>query len=246
MRLLGKARPTDTILAVGSHDLALELLGVFLKRRREDIILSCANVGSMGGIMAIRNNEAHLAGIHLLDDKTGQYNISYVEKFLPNAKLVHFAMRQQGIMVMPGNDKKIAGLNDLARDDVSFINRQRGSGTRMLLDYELARIGIGANQIAGYEKEVGTHMMVAASVAAGIADAGLGVKAAALALGLEFIPIAQEQYDILLNFTPDDERMDLIIDILRSDEFRREVEALGGYDLSGSGKLAFPQRDLTL
>ncbi|VBB09614.1 molybdenum cofactor biosynthesis proteins signature 2 [Lucifera butyrica] len=237
--LLRKGKPANTLLAVGSHDLALELLGVFLRRRMENVSLSCANVGSMGGIMAIRNNEAHLAGVHLLEADTGLYNTPYVEKFLPdgNWRLIHLAMRLQGLMVMPGNPKVITGLSDLTRDDVSFINRQRGSGTRMLLDYQLRKLGIRPEQIAGYEKEVGTHMAVAASVLAGAADAGLGVQAAAQALGLDFIPVSPEQYDLILNFTGEDERLYQIMDVLLSEEFRSEVESLGGYDLSNAGKL---------
>lgn len=239
VKLLRNFQSTNTILAVGSHDLALELLGVFLRRRLENVSLSCANVGSMGGIMAIRNNEAHMAGVHLLDDKTGLYNTAYVEKYLPKTtcQLVHLAMRQQGLMVMPGNEKGITGLGDLVRTDISFINRQRGSGTRMLLDYELGKCNIDAKQIAGYEKEVGTHMAVAASIAAGTADTGLGVQAAAVALGLNFIPVAEEQYDLLLNFTADDERLHAILDILQTAEFRSEVESLGGYDLRNAGKV---------
>lgn len=239
VRLLRRSRPDHNLLAVGSHDLALELLGIHLRRRRGNLSLSCANVGSMGGIMAIRNNEAHIAGIHLLDPATGRYNVADVEKYLPNVawRLIHLAMRQQGLLVAPGNPRRIEGLACLTRPELTFINRQRGSGTRMLLDYELARLGIDTQKINGYEKEVGTHMTVAASIAAGTVDAGMGVQAAAQALGLDFLPLAAEQYDLLMNFAPHDDRMALIIQVLQSAEFRQEVEALGGYDLSNAGKL---------
>lgn len=239
VRLLRESRPDHNILAVGSHDLSLELLGIHLRRINGNISLSCANVGSMGGIMAIRNNEAHIAGIHLLDETSGRYNVPHVEKFLPKVawRLVHLAMRQQGIMVAAGNPKGIKGLACLARPDITFINRQRGSGTRMLLDYEMNKLGISGASIDGYEKEVGTHMTVAASVASGTIDAGLGVQAAAKALGLEFLPVASEQYDLLMNFAPHDERMAMIVQVLQSPGFRSDVEALGGYDLSNAGKL---------
>jgi len=239
VRLLRDCRPDRNILAVGSHDLALELLGIHLRRSNSQVSLSCANVGSMGGIMAIRNNEAHIAGIHLLSETTGNYNVEQVQKYLPNIawRLVHLAMRQQGLMVAKGNPKNILGISCLARPGITFINRQRGSGTRMLLDYELNKSGISGQRIDGYEKEVGTHMTVAASIASGTVDAGLGVLAAAKALDLEFLPLASEQYDLLMNFAPHDERMAMIIQILQSAAFRADVELLGGYDLSNAGKL---------
>ena len=236
--LLTEEPVTNALLAVGSHDLALDILSVAL-RRRAGLNLSCANVGSMGGIMAIRNNEAHIAGVHILDPDTGKYNISAVNKYLPGGhwSLVHLAMREQGLMVASGNPKNIVNLSDLLQPGVEFVNRQRGSGTRLLLDYQLKKLGVCTDKISGYDKEAGTHMAVASMISDGVVDAGMGIQAAAKAFGLEFFPIAQEQYDLLLNFLPDDPRLHLIIDILKSADFRREVEQLGGYDLSSAGKI---------
>ncbi len=239
VKLFGRQQASKNILSVGSHDLALEILGVFL-RRQANLSLSCANVGSMGGIMAVRNNETHIAGIHMLDEKTGEYNVSYVNRYLknnPSCCLVHLAMRDQGLMVMPGNPKDIQGLSDLLRSDIEYVNRQRGAGTRMLLDYQLQKMNIDDRKIVGYDKEVGTHMAVAATIAGGAADTGMGIYAAAKALGLDFIAVAQEQYDLILNFSPEDERLALIIRILQSPEFRQQVEVLGGYDLKHAGNL---------
>ncbi|MBU2702424.1 putative molybdopterin biosynthesis protein [Sporomusaceae bacterium BoRhaA] len=233
----------NTLLSIGSHDLALEILGVFLNRQ-SSVKISCANVGSMGGVMAIRNNEAHIAGVHLLDERTGQYNLPYLSKYLSGKKdwkLVHLAQREQGLIVAQGNPKNIIGLADLIREDVRFVNRQRGSGTRMLLDYQLPKLGLKGEQIIGYGQEVATHMAVAASIDGGVADVGMGIRAAARALELGFIPIAQEQYDIILNFAEGDERAEEIIDILKSAAFRRDVEALGGYDLAEAGKVLVSQ-----
>ncbi|MDF2571894.1 MAG: molybdenum cofactor synthesis domain containing protein [Sporomusa sp.] len=228
----------NTLLAVGSHDLALDILGVFLKRQ-SNMLLTAANVGSMGGIMAIKNGETHIAGIHMLDDKTGEYNITFVNKYLANVnwQLVRLARREQGLMVLPGNPKNIKGLDDLIREDITYVNRQRGSGTRMLLDYLLPKQGVDCSVIDGYEKEVSTHMAVAATITAGAADTGMGIRAAAIALGLEFIPISHECYDIILNFPPGDKVADMIVNILKFPEFRKEVERLGGYDLSEAGTI---------
>lgn len=229
--------PADNILAIGSHDLSLDLMGVFLRRRLGHVNLYCANVGSMGGLQAIRNNEAHIAGIHLLDEKTGAYNLPFVEKYLTGDcwQLVRLARRQQGLIVPAGNPKGITGLSDVAGSGAVFVNRQRGSGTRVLLDWQLRQLGIGSKEIEGYDKEVGTHMAVAATVAAGAAEAGLGIYAAARALGLDFIPIAEEQYDLLLNLSCHEQVLPALMEVLRSPQFRREVEALGGYDLREAG-----------
>ncbi|HWR43847.1 molybdopterin biosynthesis protein [Sporomusa sp.] len=235
VRMFNKQQ-SDTLLAVGSHDLALDILGVFLKRQT-NMLLSAANVGSMGGIMAVKNNEAHIAGIHMLDDKTGEYNISFVNKYLAKGswQLVRLARREQGLMVQPGNPRNIQGLDDLVREDITYVNRQRGSGTRMLLDYLLPKQGVTSSNIDGYEKEVSTHMAVAATITAGAADTGMGIRAAAMALGLEFIPVSHECYDIILNFPQGDSTAETIVNILKSPEFRQEVERLGGYDLAEAG-----------
>ena len=237
VKLFGQMAAGKNLLAVGSHDLALDIMGIHLKRRG-NLSLTCANVGSMGGIMAMNSGECHMAGIHLLDAVTGEYNVAYVRKYLKNIpwKLVHLARREQGIIVAPGNPGQIMNVGDLLGKDVLFVNRQRGAGTRMLLDYQLHLQKLNGKQIRGYDKEVATHMAVAATVAAGAADAGMGIRAAAVALGLDFIPVGFEQYDIIVNVETDEE-IALILDILQSAAFRHEVEQLGGYDLSAAGKI---------
>ncbi|MDR1701661.1 MAG: molybdopterin biosynthesis protein [Sporomusaceae bacterium] len=231
----------QSLLAIGSHDLALDILGVFLKRET-GLSLVCANVGSMGGIMAVKNDETHLAGIHMLDENSGQYNLSFVRKYLgdKDCQLIHLTKREQGLMVLPDNPKKIQGLADLSQPGLVYVNRQRGSGTRMLLDYLLRQNKIHPQSIEGYEKEVSTHMAVGASIVARSVDTGLGIKAAADALSLQFIPIATEDYDLLLNLPASDPLLKTITAILKSPQFRQEVERLGGYDLTMSGNVLAP------
>ena len=239
VRLYERLGQQGNLLAVGSHDLSLDVLGIHLKRQSSRT-LTCANVGSMGGIMAMKSGECHFAGIHLLDPVTGQYNVSYVRKYLQDSscpwRLIHLARREQGLIVAQGNPKKIAALADIVGDDILFINRQRGAGTRMLLDYQIMTQGLDARSIKGYEKEVSTHMAVAASVAAGVVDIGLGIRAAAVALGLDFIPVGYEQYDLLVNLEKEEE-LAMILAILQSPAFRQQVECLGGYDLAAAGQL---------
>jgi putative molybdopterin biosynthesis protein len=227
-----------TILAIGSHDVSLDLLASRIRQEDASLNLASANVGSMGGIMAVKGGQAHIAGTHLLDPDTGEFNVSYVLRQLTPEEvlLVTLGMRSQGLMVPPGNPRGIRGIEDLARGDVLFVNRQKGSGTRLLLDYRLKRAGIDPGSMAGYEREVFTHTAVAAAVAGGTADAGLGVLAAAKALGLEFIPVASERYDLLvLKSFASTRGYQALMNALRDPAYRREVEALGGYDLSGSG-----------
>ena len=229
-----------TILAVGSHDVSLDLLASRIRQVDPRISFASANVGSMGGIVAIEEGQAHIAGVHLLDPETGLFNVPSVLRRLSPEEvfLMHMCERTQGLMVPPDNPAGIKSVEDLARPGISFINRQKGSGTRLLLDYLLEKAGIEPADIYGYEREMFTHTAVAAAVAGGTADVGLGVLAAARALKLEFIPIASERYELLglrsLMGTPGYEAL---LSVLSDPEFRGEVEALGGYDLSRAGEL---------
>jgi len=239
VELRGRAAAVDSrVMVVGSHDVALDVLADFLRRADPTASLSSAHVGSLGGLLALRRGEAHIAGVHLLDEETGTYNVSYVRQYLPNRAvvLVTLADRDQGLLVAPGNPKGIGGLADLARPDVRFVNRQRGAGTRVLLDYELRRAHLAPQQIQGYDREVYTHMAVAVAVATGAADVGLGILAAARAMGLEFIPVARERFDLaMLEEHAVSPLVARVLAVLGEPEFRRAVEALGGYDLSRTG-----------
>ncbi|HEX9454983.1 MAG TPA: molybdopterin biosynthesis protein, partial [Candidatus Binatia bacterium] len=190
----------NTILCTGSHDLAIGVLEDQLKMRHAELKIAATNVGSLGGLLALQRGETHMAGTHLLDPATGVYNIPDIERTIPKVAvvLVHLAQREQGILVARGNPKSVVGLRDLARKDLRFVNRQAGSGTRVLLDFQLRKLGIDGASIVGYEREEFTHMAVGVAVASGLADAALGVRAAANALKLEFIPVASEQYDLLI------------------------------------------------
>jgi putative molybdopterin biosynthesis protein len=231
-----------TIVAVGSHDQALDLLGTYLKQIRPEISFSSSHVGSMGGITALADGQAHLAGIHLFDDVSGEYNIPFVKEYLKDQQvvLVNLAYRTQGWMTAPGNPYRIREVTDLTRDGITFINRQRGAGTRLLFDYLLKQAGISAGQIYGYQKEEYTELNVAAAVASGTADAGMGVLSAARAYDLDFIPIAEERYDLLLTDSfYQSESGRIFIEAITSTGFRNAVEALGGYSLRDAGKVMY-------
>jgi putative molybdopterin biosynthesis protein len=239
--LTSKKALNNRLLAIGSHDLTVDLLASFIKERSEGAItISSSNVGSMGGLLAVEKGIAHFAGSHLLDTETGDYNRSYVRRYIKNTPvtLVTLVHRWQGLMLAKGNPKKIRGIEDLTRADVSFINRQAGSGTRILLDYELQKMGLDASKIPGYRSEEYTHMSVAMAVTSGRADVGLGILAAAQALDLDFIPVTRERYDLVIpTALLEDERMTLLLDIIRSQRFIEQVLALGGYEVEETGKI---------
>lgn len=229
----------DTIVIVGSHDNTLDILADQIRAvGKSSLTISSSHVGSMGGLLALKRGLCHLAGTHLLDGEDGSYNVSYVNKYLAGKKvrLVNLVMREQGLILPKGNPKNIEGIKDLVRDDILFINRQQGSGTRILLDYQLEKLGISNNLIDGYQTDEYTHMSVAAAVLSGAADTGLGIYAAAKALGLDFIPVVTEQYDLVIDEACcDSGKIDILLETIRSEQFRQRVEALGGYSTQRTG-----------
>lgn len=223
----------ETIVSIGSHDIIMDILGDMIK-------LTSGHVGSMGGILAMKRGECHISPIHLLDLETGEYNISYVKKYFPQEKMaiIKGVKRHQGFIVGKGNKKNIKGFADLKREDVIYVNRQRGAGTRILLDYHLDKEGIDISDVKGYDREMTTHMAVATAVKTGSATTGLGIYSAAKALDLDFINVAFENYDFLVpQDLLEDERIKEFIEILKSDEFKEKVNSLGGYGFENTGKV---------
>jgi putative molybdopterin biosynthesis protein len=234
---------SNTVVCIGSHDISLDLLANVFKKRHPNYSLSSAHIGSMGGLIALKRGEAHLVGTHLLDEETGEYNVPFIKRLLPDMKVLVMNMvyRRQGFMVVRGNPKNIQNFRDLTKDEVVFINRQRGSGTRLLTDKYLSDNGISPEDVKGYDREEYTHMGVASAVLTGIADAGIGILAAASALGLDFIPVADERYDIVVaKDNVDSGAVSALLDIITDDEeFKSLVEGLGGYDVSSMGRIMY-------
>jgi putative molybdopterin biosynthesis protein len=231
------------VVAIGSHDLTLDVIANMLRLRYPGMTFASANQGSVGGLMALRRHEAHMAGTHLLDEETGEYNVPFVRKYLERVDvfLITLVYRQQGFMVLPGNPKAVRDVEDLTKPDVQFVNRQRGSGTRLLLDYALKEKGVDPAAVRGYDREEYTHTQVAASVKSGAADTGLGVLSAARALGLDFVPWREERYDLCIPA----EHMDhpgvrAVLEIIRTREFKGVVESLGGYGTRDTGRVQWP------
>lgn len=237
-------RPLDevdhTILFTGSNDLSIGILDDQLRAQAPGLKISASNVGSLGGLVALKRGEAHIVGTHLLDPATGTYNLPDLkkQKLLSTSVVMTLVIREQGLIVPKRNPKRIETLADLTRPDVRFINRQPGAGTRVLLDYKLAKLGLAPARIAGYEREETTHMAVAAAVASGLADAGLGVKSAAKALGLGFVLVEREEYDLVFHRDFfESETGQRLVEVIRSAAFKRAVERLDGYDTTPTGRL---------
>jgi len=229
------------LIAIGSHDLTVDLLRSLIQETSGGrVTLSSTNVGSMGGLLAADKLITHVAGCHLLDPETGQYNTPYIARFVTNTpvNVITVVHRWQGLMVRKGNPKQIQSIRDLARPRITFVNRQAGSGTRVLLDYELSQAQIAPDSIDGYRSEEYTHMNVAMAVASGRADAGLGILAAARALDLDFIPVTRERYDFVIPIAlMEAENVRALLDLLQSAPFREQVCAMGGYEIEETGKV---------
>ncbi len=239
--LVTRAEAERTLVHVGSHDLALDVAGDLLRRRHPGRALASANVGSLGGLHALARGECHLAGTHLLDPATGTYNRPYVARVLAGraVALVTLVEREQGLTVAAGNPLGIAGYEDLARPDVLFVNRQRGAGTRVLLDTRLRERGLDPDAIRGYDREEHTHMAAAVAVASGVAGCALTIRAAATALGLGFVPLETERYDLaILAEELESPGMSDLLETIRSAEFRAAAEALGGYSAARAGEVS--------
>lgn len=229
-----------TIVSIGSHDLIMDVIGNLIHKENSLYDLSSAHVGSLGGIMALKRKEAHMAPIHLLDDTTGEYNRSFVKKYLPHLDmaLIKGVRRIQGLIIQKGNPQNIYDFEDLLREEILFVNRQRGAGTRILLDYELKKRNIHPSKIIGYDREMTTHMAVAAAVASGSAHVGVGVLSVAKAMDLEFIPIGEEAYDFLVpQKYLDQDMIQLFIKVIQSKAFKETLENMGGYRIEDIGEI---------
>jgi molybdopterin molybdotransferase/putative molybdopterin biosynthesis protein len=237
--LRGIGEVDRTIVAVGSHDLVLDLAASMLRATDPRVTLASSNVGSLGGLVALRDGLCHIAGSHLLDPESDEYTLPYVDRVLEGREVavVRLVHREQGLIVADGNPLGIGGLDDLTRGGLRYVNRQRGAGTRVLLDAELRARGADPAAVSGYEREEHTHLAVAAAIAGGRADCGLGVRAAARAFGLGFVPVTREPYDLVV--APDaleDPKLAPLWTLMEEPGFRAAVEELGGYDAAEMGR----------
>lgn len=233
-----KTSSRNTIYIVGSHDLALSLLVSQLTNRNPGMRVEVTHAGSLGGLIALQEERADVAGIHLLDEETGEYNYPYIRHILPGREVavVHLAYRIQGLMFKKDNPKGISGFVDLKRPDIVLVNRQKGSGTRVLLDFQLRHHGIMPSEVTGYSNEVDTHFAVATAIVRGQADVGLGIEAAAINSDLGFFPLLRERYDLVMPVSKYRSRLIApLLEMIASEDFKKLVVGTGGYDTSQTG-----------
>ncbi len=229
-----------TIIAIGSHDILLDLLSQHLSKNYNDTRLISTNSGSIGGLASLKREECHMSGSHLLDPETGEYNKSYVKQYLSNipSSIIYLANREQGLIVQPGNPKQIKSLHDLTKPDITFVNRQLGSGTRVLLDYHLNLQNIPIDKISGYDRDQYTHLTAAATVSSGAADVAMGIRAASFALGLDFIPFTTEEYDLIIpKHHLDNKNIQNLLNTLIDKRFNHDIMEIPGYNIDKIGDI---------
>jgi excisionase family DNA binding protein len=235
-------RIEGAFLASGSNDPILDMLHTYMRKSYPEFYIFSANIGSTDGLKALNMGYTDIAWSHLLDPKSGQYNIPFLSNYLPNVKpvVVNLFHRDLGFVVANKNPLRIRGFEDLAKKEVRLINRQKGSGTRVLLDHHLKRLRITPSKINGYEREVYTHFEVGLSILSKEADVGIATVAVSKLLGLPFIPITQECFDMILDRSTFFEKgIQAFIEILNSQEFRNRIGGLGSYDFKDSGKILY-------
>jgi len=229
-------------LASGSNDPILDILQTYLKRSYPEFYIFSSNTGSTEGLKALNMGYTDIAWSHLFDPKSGEYNIPFLSTYLPNLKpvVVNLFRRELGFVIAPKNPLRFRGFEDLAGKEIKFINRQKGSGTRVLLDHHLKGLRIPSSKIKGYEREVYTHFEVGLSILSKEANVGIATSAVSKFLGLPFIPITRENFDMLLDQSTFFEKgVQAFIEILNSSEFRNRVARLGNYDFGNSGKILY-------
>lgn len=233
----------NTLVCLGSHDMTIDFL-IDILYRKHGLRLVSSNVGSMGGLMSLRRKETHFAGLHLLDYDSGEYNVPYLQKYLPNEKymLVNLVKRHQGLIIKKNNPLNISSIKDLSRKEIRYINRQKGAGTRILLDYFLEKEGINPQDINGYSREEYTHLAVASSVKNDACDTGMGIYASARIMDLDFIPIALERYDLcILKELMNPKQLDSLLEVINSDELKTKIMKSGGYETDLTGQIIYEQ-----
>lgn len=230
------------LLAAGSNDPVLDILQTSMRRSYPEFYIFSANIGSLNGLVALNGGFTDIAWSHLLDPQSGAYNVPYLFTYLPDIKaaVVNLFYRELGFIAAPDNPRQVKGFEDLLKEGVKFINRQEGSGTRVLLDYHLGRLGLSPEDINGYDKEVYTHVQVGLSILSAEADVGIATAAVSKLLGLSFVPITRESFDMVLDQSTFFEKgVQAFMEVLNSVEFRKGVERLGGYDFRNSGKILY-------
>lgn len=241
VRLLRDRRAVEQEIAVAGCDPAIFLAGEYLRRRENGITVVGWSMGSAAAVEAVKAGEVHVAGLHVVDAKSGESNLPFLRKHLKDDSftVVTFATWEEGWIVAAGNPKGIRDVSDLARKDITLINREIGAGARMLLDRKLSDVGIKGEQVKGYESIAMSHFEVARLIAEGHADVGIGVRSAAMVLGLDFMPVQVERYDLVIptKLLKANRGLEQLLDTIVSRPFRTEIEALGGYDTSQTGKI---------